>query len=266
MYAFHYQKALSLAQASAALARSGESRLLAGGMTLIPSLKHRLIQVDELIDIRGIPGLSDIRLEGDALWIGATATHQQVGRHAQVRSLSAGLADLAGLIGDPQVRARGTLGGSVANNDPAADYPAAVLGLAATIVTSQREIAADDFFKGMFATALAQDEVIQGLRFAKPLQSAYAKFRHPATGYAMAGVFVAQTAPGTWRVAVTGATDGVCRWPEAEAAAAQGPAARQAPADLRFVHDGVLDDIHAPAAYRAHLVGHLYAQAMAQLS
>lgn len=259
MYSFHYQKAMSVAQASAALARSGESRLLSGGMTLIPSLKHRLIQVDELIDIRGIPGLSDIRMEGDQLWIGAGATHQQVARSPQVRAFSAGLADLAGLIGDPQVRARGTLGGSVANNDPAADYPAAVLGLAASIVTSQREIAADDFFKGMFATALAADEVIQGLRFAQPLKSAYAKFRHPATGYAMAGVFVAQTATG-WRVAVTGATDGVCRWSEAEAAAGQSPAG------LRFVHDGVLDDIHAPAAYRAHLVGHLYAQALANLS
>ena len=260
MYSFHYQKADSVGQASAALARSGESRLLAGGMTLIPSLKHRLIQVDELIDIRGIPGLADIRLEGDKLWIGAGATHQQVARHAQVRAFCAGLADLAGLIGDPQVRARGTLGGSVANNDPAADYPAAVLGLAATIVTSTREIAADDFFQGMFATALAHDEMIQGLRFAKPLKSAYAKFRHPATGYAMAGVFVAQTRKGDWRVAVTGATDGVCRWPQAEAAAGH------APADLRFVHDGVLDDIHAPAAYRAHLVGHLYAQAIANLT
>lgn len=259
MYSFHYQKALSVAQASAALARSGESRLLSGGMTLIPSLKHRLIQVDELIDIRGMPGLSDIRMEGDQLWIGAGATHQQVARSPQVRAFSAGLADLAGLIGDPQVRARGTLGGSVANNDPAADYPAAVLGLAASIVTSQRDIAADDFFKGMFATALAADEVIQGLRFAPPLKSAYAKFRHPATGYAMAGVFVAQTATG-WRVAVTGATDGVCRWSEAEAAAGQSPAG------LHFVHDGVLDDIHAPAAYRAHLVGHLYAQALANLS
>ena len=208
MYPFHYQKASSVAQASAALARSGESRLLSGGMTLIPSLKHRLIQVDELIDIKGIPGLSDIRMQGDQLWIGAGATHQQVAQHEQVRAFSAGLADLAGLIGDPQVRARGTLGGSVANNDPAADYPAAVLGLAASVVTSHREIAADDFFKGMFATALAPDEVIQGLRFARPLKSAYAKFRHPATGYAMAGVFVAQTDAGVWRVAVTGATDG----------------------------------------------------------
>ena len=260
MYPFHYQKASSVAQASAALARSGESRLLSGGMTLIPSLKHRLIQVDELIDIKGIPGLSDIRMQGDQLWIGAGATHQQVAQHEQVRAFSAGLADLAGLIGDPQVRARGTLGGSVANNDPAADYPAAVLGLAASIVTSHREIPADDFFKGMFATALAPDEVIQGLRFARPLKSAYAKFRHPATGYAMAGVFVAQTDAGVWRVAVTGATDGVCRWPEAEAAAGQSPA------DLRFVHDGVLDDIHAPAAYRTHLVTLLYAQAVTRLS
>lgn len=262
MYALNYQKAPSLKQASRALTESPTSRVLSGGMTLIPSLKHRLIQVDQLIDINGIAGLKDIRVEGDHLWIGAGATHQQVARGPQVRAFSNGLADLAGLIGDPQVRARGTLGGSVANNDPAADYPAAVLGLGATIVTHQRSIAADDFFKGMFATALAADELIEGLRFERPLKSAYAKFRHPATGYAMAGVFVAQMGPNAWRVAVTGATDGVCRWSEAEAHASCG-SSNQPPS---FEHEGVLDDIHAPASYRAHLVRHLYAQALAQLS
>ena len=262
MYALNYQKAPSLKQASRALTESPTSRVLSGGMTLIPSLKHRLIQVDQLIDINGIAGLKDIRVEGDHLSIGAGATHQQVARDPQVRAFSNGLADLAGLIGDPQVRARGTLGGSVANNDPAADYPAAVLGLGATIVTHQRSIAADDFFKGMFATALAADELIEGLRFERPLKSAYAKFRHPATGYAMAGVFVAQMDPHAWRVAVTGATDGVCRWSEAEAHASCG-SSNQPPS---FEHEGVLDDIHAPASYRAHLVRHLYAQALAQLS
>jgi carbon-monoxide dehydrogenase medium subunit len=262
MYALNYQKAPSLKQASRALTESPTSRVLSGGMTLIPSLKHRLIQVDQLIDINGIAGLKDIRVEGDHLWIGAGATHQQVARDPQVRAFSNGLADLAGLIGDPQVRARGTLGGSVANNDPAADYPAAVLGLGATIVTHQRSIAADDFFKGMFATALAADELIEGLRFECPLKSGYAKFRHPATGYAMAGVFVAQMDPNAWRVAVTGATDGVCRWSEAEAHASCG-SSNQPPS---FEHEGVLDDIHAPASYRAHLVRHLYAQALAQLA
>jgi carbon-monoxide dehydrogenase medium subunit len=260
MYSFHYQKAQSVAQAAAALSRSDASRLLSGGMTLIPSLKHRLIQVDELIDISSLAGLSDVRMEDKHLWIGAGATHQSVSRHPDVRKFSVGLAELAGLIGDPQVRARGTLGGSVANNDPAADYPAAVLGLGATIVTQKREIAADAFFLGMFSTALASDEIIQGLRFTQPLKSAYAKFRHAATGYAMAGVFVAQMSNDVWRVAVTGATDGVCRWHKAEAAAGQ------VPEDLRFVHDSVLDDIHAPSAYRANLVQILYAQAISRLA
>jgi len=260
MYAFHYQKAQSVEQASAALSRSDASCLLSGGMTLIPSLKHRLIQVDELIDITGLPGWRDIRVEGHQLWIGAGATHQSVSRHSEVRQFSRGLVELAGMIGDPQVRARGTLGGSVANNDPAADYPAAVLGLNATIKTQKREIAADAFFLGMFATALASDEVIEGLRFNKPLKSAYAKFRHAATGYAMAGVFVAQISKDQWRVAVTGATDCVCRWHEAEVAAGT------VPKDLRFVHDRVLNDIHAPSAYRAHLVNMLYAQAISRLA
>ena len=262
MYALNYQKAQSLKQASQALAESPTSRVVSGGMTLIPALKHRLIQVDQLIDINGIAGLKDIRVQGNHLWIGAGATHQQVARDPQVRAFSPGLADLAALIGDPQVRARGTLGGSVANNDPAADYPAAVLGLGATIVTHQRSVAADEFFKGMFATALAADELIEGLRIERPLKSAYAKFRHPATGYAMAGVFVAHMAANTWRVAVTGATDGVCRWSAAEVHASSGNST-QLP---NFEHDGVLDDIHAPASYRSHLVRHLYAQALAQLA
>jgi carbon-monoxide dehydrogenase medium subunit len=260
MYSFQYQKALTVEQAAAALVRSDASRVLSGGMTLIPSLKHRLIQVDELIDITGLPGLNEIRTDGNQLWVGAGATHQSVSRHPEVGKFSVGLAELAGMIGDPQVRARGTLGGSVANNDPAADYPAAVLGLNATIVTQKREIAADAFFLGMFSTALASDEIIQGLRFNKPLKSAYAKFRHAATGYAMAGVFVAQITKDEWRVAVTGATDGVCRWQEAEVAAGN------VPKDLCFVHDNVLDDIHAPSAYRANLVNILYAQAISRLA
>jgi carbon-monoxide dehydrogenase medium subunit len=260
MYSLNYQKAQSIAQASAALTRSDASRLISGGMTLIPSLKHRLIQVDELIDITGLPGWRDIRVEGHQLWVGAGTTHQSVSRHSEVRTFSNGLSELASMIGDPQVRARGTIGGSVANNDPAADYPAAVLGLNATIKTQKREIVADDFFLGMFSTALASDEIIEGLRFNKPLKSAYAKFRHAATGYAMAGVFVAQISKDQWRVAVTGATDCVCRWQEAEAAAGT------VPKDLSFAHDNVLDDIHAPAVYRTHLVHILYAQAVSHLA
>jgi len=260
MYSLNYQKVNSLEQASSMLARSDASRLLSGGMTLIPSLKHRLIQVDELIDITGISGIRDIRMESDKLWIGAAATHQSVSRSHFVREFSVGLADLAGLIGDPQVRARGTIGGSVANNDPAADYPAAILGLGANILTQKREIIADNFFLGMFSTALDADEVIQGLRFERPKRSSYAKFRHPATGYAMAGVFVVETEQGGWRVAVTGATDGVCRWSEAEAANGK------VPEGLNFQHPGVLSDIHAPAEYRAHLVDLLYAKAISCLS
>jgi carbon-monoxide dehydrogenase medium subunit len=260
MHAFEYQRANGLKQATEHLQAHPEARLLAGGMTLIPSLKHRLAQVSHLIDVARLPELRGIELSANGLRIGAAMRHHEVATNPTVRQASAGLAYLAGLIGDPQVRARGTLGGSVANNDPAADYPAALLALDAIVITDRREIAAADFFQGMFSTALDASEVIVAVRFGVPQRSAYAKFRHPASGYAMAGVFLAEFANGQRRVAVTGATDGVFRWTEAEQAWATG----QTPSDLQ--HDGLLADIHAPARYRAHLAALMYQQALTQLA
>ena len=260
MHAFEYLRAGGLGQATDWLRQHPEARPLSGGMTLVPSLKHRLAQVSHLVDVARLPELHGIATEQGALRIGAAMRHAEVATDPQVRAFSTGLADLAGLIGDPQVRARGTLGGSVANNDPAADYPAALLALDAAIVTDRREIAAADFFQGMFSTALDAGELIVAVRFKKPVRSAYAKFRHPASGYAMAGVFLAELEAGQLRVAVTGATDGVFRWTEAEQAWAQG----RAPGALH--HDGLLDDIHAPARYRAHLAGLMFRQSLAQLA
>ena len=223
-------------------------------------MKHRLIAPTALIDLARLPDLIGVREQTDHWWVGAATRHQDVAAHAGLKKAMPGLAHLAGLIGDPQVRARGTLGGSLANNDPSADYPAAALALQADIVTDQRSIAAGDFFLGMFATALQPDEIITGVRFRTPLRSAYAKFKHPASGYAMAGVFVAQYPPagadhGGWRVDVTGVANGVFRWHEAEQALAKGTTT---PALQR---DDVIDDVHAPAAYRTHLAMLMLVQA-----
>ena len=260
MHAFEYLRAGGLKQAADWLQQHPEARPLSGGMTLVPSLKHRLAQVSHLVDVARLSELRGIAQEQGALRIGAGMRHAEVAADPQVRSFSAGLAHLAGLIGDPQVRARGTIGGSVANNDPAADYTAALLAPDATVVTDRREIPAADFFLGMFSTALQEGELIVAVRFKKPQRSAYAKFRHPASGYAMAGVFLAEYADGQRRVAVTGATDGVFRWSEAEQAWAQG----RAPGALQ--HDGLLDDIHAPARYRAHLADLMFQQALTELA
>jgi aerobic carbon-monoxide dehydrogenase medium subunit len=222
MYAFEYQKVVTLPEASAALAAHPEAKLLAGGMTLLPSMKHRLAAPSHLVDIAGLAEMRSMSVAAPiagapaTLTIGAGMRHCEVADSTDVRASISALADLANMIGDPQVRARGTLGGSVANNDPAADYPAAVLGLAGVVVTNRREIAADNFFQGMFATALEVDEIIVAIRFAIPKRAAYAKFAQSASGYAMTGVMVAQYADEV-RVAVTGAGSGVFRWTEAEA-------------------------------------------------
>ena len=260
MYAFKYQRAGSVTLAAAALSADDEAKVLSGGMTLLPSMKHRLIAPTELIDVARLPDLIGVREQADHWWVGAATRHQDVAAHVGLQKAIPGLAQLAGLIGDPQVRARGTLGGSLANNDPSADYPAAALALQADIITERRSIAADDFFLGMFATALQPDEIITSVRFCTPLRCAYAKFKHPASGYAMAGVFVAQyPAAGAdhdgWRVAVTGVANGVFRWHEAEQAMAKGTTT---PA---LQHDDVIDDVHAPAAYRTHLAMQMLAQA-----
>ncbi len=252
MFQFNYLKAKSLADAAALAKANPDAKLMSGGMTLLPTLKQGLAQPSHLIDIGGLSELSGIEVKGDTLVIGAATRHYDVASSAVVRKAIPALAYLANQIGDPQVRNRGTLGGSVANNDPAADYPSAVLALNATIVTNQREIAADDFFQGMFATALEEGEIVVRIVFPLPKRAAYEKFPHPASGYAMAGVFIADTTAGV-RVAVTGAGPGVFRWSDAEAALAKGLKAGALDA-LRVDATDLNEDFHATREYRANLV------------
>jgi carbon-monoxide dehydrogenase medium subunit len=264
MYSLSYVKAKSVKEAAEFLARNPEAKLLAGGMTMIPTLKARLARPTHLVDIASLPELRRIEAKGGKLVIGAGTKHHEVATSAVVKKAIPALAGLAGEIGDPQVRNRGTIGGSLANNDPAADYPAAVLGLGATVVTTKRSIAADDYFQGLFATALEEGEVIVRIEFPVPKRAAYSKFPHPASGYAMAGVFIAQTAVGV-RVAVTGAGPGVFRWKEAEAALAKNfkPAAIEG---IKLDASGLNTDIHADREYRANLVRVMAKRAAAKLS
>jgi carbon-monoxide dehydrogenase medium subunit len=253
MQGFAYARATSVADATGAFV--GDAAYLAGGHTLLPAMKSGLRAVEALVDVARIPGLADIRTDGDALVIGAAATHASVATSPVVLSAIPGLACLAAGIGDPQVRRRGTIGGSIANNDPAADYPAAVLALDATIATDRGTHAADSFFQGMFATALAEGELITAVHFPRPAAFAYAKFRHPASRYALAGVAVARTG-GAVRVAVTGVAYSVFRWTEAEDAIAAG-----APLPA-LARDDINSDIHASADYRTHLAGVMLARAL----
>jgi len=264
MYALNYVKAKSLKEAAAILAKNPEAKLLAGGMTLIPTMKQRLARPTHVVDIAGLSELRGIVSKGGKLVIGAGTKHHDVATSAVVRKAIPALAGLAAEIGDPQVRNRGTIGGSLANNDPAADYPAAVLGLGATVVSSKRSIAADDYFQGLFATALDAGEVVVRVEFPLPKRAAYSKFHHPASGYAMTGVFIAQTAGGV-RVAVTGAGPGVFRWTAAEATLAKSfkPAALEG---LALDASGLNSDIHADSEYRANLVRVMAKRALAKLS
>ncbi len=251
MYAFEFVKPSSLADAMAALGAEG-AQPVSGGQTLIPTLKQRLNQPEALVSLTGIPDLVGVCRDGDHLVIGAATTHAQVARDAA--GDYPGLAALAGQIGDPSVRSRGTIGGSVANNDPSACYPAGVLGSGAVVVTNAREIAADDYFQGMFATALDEGEIITSIRFPIPQKSAYAKFLQPASRFALTAVFVAKYADGV-RVAVTGASEGgVFRWAEAESALSA-DFRPEAVADLSVSADGMIGDLHGTPEYRAHLVG-----------
>ena len=254
MYDFAYHKPASLNDA--ANLTSGEGRkLLAGGMSLIPSLKLRLNRYAALIDLGAVAELKGIRRDGDHLVIGAMTPHAEVAASADVHQALPALAALAEGIGDPLVRNRGTMGGSIANADPAADYPAAVLGLGATVVTNRRRIAADDFFTGVFETALQANEIITAVCFpcgALLQRAAYAKFRHPASRFAIVGVFVAQTAEGV-RVAVTGAAPSVFHFTAAEAAFTKRFDAASLDG-LTLDASGLNSDIHASAAYRAHAV------------
>jgi carbon-monoxide dehydrogenase medium subunit len=242
-----YHLAPSIAYAQSALAQDPEARLLGGGMTLIPALKHRLSSPSQLLDISRLAELRRIEVTASHMpnhvYIGAGMRHAEVAASTPLAKAIPALAQLAGGIGDPQVRARGTLGGSIANNDPAADYPAALLALKAVVVTQQRELAAEDFFQGMFTTALKADEIVTGVKFAIPKK----------------GVYVADFGGGEFRVAVTGAASSVCRWNAAEAACKQGAATAV------FEHDELLADIHAPAAYRAQLATLMFEQALRTL-
>ncbi len=252
MYDFKFQRPTSLDAATKALAAAEDGKYLAGGMTLIPTMKQRLAQPSDLIDLSAIDALSGIRREGDALVIGATTTHAEVAASKEVRNAIPALAELANHIGDPAVRARGTIGGSIANADPAADYPAAVVGLAATVQTNKRSVAADDFFTGLFETVLDDGELVTEVRFPIPARAGYAKFPNPASRYAVVGVLVAE-GPGGTRVAVTGAGASVFRVADMEKALA-GDFSPQAVANISVPASGLNSDIHASDEYRAHLV------------
>lgn len=262
MYGFAYRRAASLEEAAALLAADPDAKALAGGQTLIPTLKQRLAQPSALVDVARLPELRGVRLEGERLVIGAATRHADVAANETVRAVLPGLANLAAGIGDRQVRNMGTLGGSVANADPAADYPAALVALSAEIVTDRRRLAAEDFFTGMFETALAPGELVVSVAFPLARRAAYAKFPNPASRYAVAGVFVAQGADGAARVAVTGAGPSVFRLPDFEAALTADFTAA-ALDGLTVDVDGLNDDLHADATYRAHLTGVMARRAVA---
>ena len=251
MYNFDFIRPSTIDEAVKALGAE-DAQALSGGQTLLPTMKQRLNQPAALVSLTGIPEMVGVCRDGDALVVGAATPHAVVAREAAKDY--PGLAALAGQIGDPAVRNRGTVGGSLANNDPSACYPSAALGSGATIRTNKRDIAADDFFQGMFATALDEGEIITAVSFPIPSKSAYAKFVQPASRFALTGVFVAKFAGGV-RVAVTGASEGgVFRWTEAEAALSANFSA-DALNGLSASADGMISDLHGTAEYRAHLIG-----------
>jgi len=261
MYAVDYSQAKSVADAAALLAKTG-GKPLAGGQSLVAAMKLRLAQPGTLVDLSGIPELKGIRKDGDALVIGAMTRHADVAKSADVKGAIPALAALAEGIGDRQVRNMGTIGGSIANNDPAADWPAALVALNATVVTNKRRIAAGDFFKGMYETALAADEIITAVSFPVPKKAAYAKFPNPASRFALVGTFVAQLADGSVRVAVTGAAPAVFRATAIETALAKSftPDAAKA---VKVDASGLNNDLHGSPAYRASLISVMASRAVA---
>ena len=252
MFELTYVRPKSLAEASAFLAANPEAKLLAGGMTLIPTLKQRLAQPSHLVDIAGLAELRGINAADGQIVIGAAMKHGEIETSPPVKEALPALAYLASQVADPQVRNMGTIGGSVANNDPAADYPAALLALDAIVITSQRAVAASDYFQGLFATALEPGEIITRISFPVSKRAEYARFAHPVSGYAMAGVFIAETNAGI-RIAVTGVGPGVFRWHDAEAALAQDPSV-EAIDKLVLDCESFSRDIHGTPEYRANLV------------
>ncbi len=250
MYSFDFEKPKTVADAVNALAKE-DAQALGGGQTLIPSLKQRLASPSVLVSLNGIKEMISVRKDGDALVVGGATPHATVARDAA--SIYPALAHLAGMIGDPAVRNRGTIGGSLANNDPSACYPAAVLASGATVVTNNRKITADDFFDGLFTTALEPGEIVTEVRFPIPEKANYQKFVQPASRFALVGVFVAKYAGGV-RVAVTGASEnGVFRWTEAEKALS-GNFSADTISGLKVAGDGMIGDMHGTPDYRAHLV------------
>jgi len=261
VYAFELHQARTVADATALLASSG-GRAIAGGQSIVGAMRLRLAQPGALVDLTRIPELKGIRREDGMLVIGATSRHAEVATSPDVLSTIPALAALAEGIGDRQVRNMGTLGGSIANNDPAADWPAGVVALGATIVTSQRRMPADEFFTGLYETALAGDEIITAVRFPVPRKAAYAKFRNPASRFALVGVFVAQLADGAVRVAVTGAASAVFRCKPLEEALSAHFSADAARA-VKVNAAGLNGDLHGSAEYRAHLVSVMAGRAVA---
>ncbi len=266
MYAFSYLRPKTVAEAVAMLREHPEAKPISGGMTLIPTLKQRLSAPSHLVDLSRLPETQGISRDGNVLRIGGTSRHAAVADSDIVRNAIPALADLAGLIGDQQVRNRGTMGGSVANSDPGADYPAAVLGLNATVITDRRRIAADDFFTGMFETSLdiADGEIIVGFEYPIPARAVYRKHRHPASGYAVVGVMISET-DGNARVAVTGAGHCAFRWTKAEeilSGHAPENWSSKLLADMQPSSATLNDDLSATPAYRAHLVATLTRRAV----
>jgi carbon-monoxide dehydrogenase medium subunit len=261
MYQFEYRQPKSLSEAAGLLGSTG-GRALAGGQSLVAAMKLRLSQPGTLVDLSQLPELKGIRLDGDKLVIGAMTRHAEVASSDVVKRAIPTLAQLAEGIGDRQVRNMGTLGGSIANSDPAADWPAAVVALGATVKTNKREIAADQFFKGMYETALAPDEIITSVSFPVAQKAAYVKFPNPASRFALVGVFVARAKDGAVRVAVTGAAPAVFRSKELESALAKSFTADAAKA-TRVPAGGLNADLHGSPEYRAHLIPVLAARAVA---
>jgi aerobic carbon-monoxide dehydrogenase medium subunit len=254
MYQTIYHRPSSVEEAAALFAKGSESKYLAGGHTLIPVMKQRLSSPSDVIDLGKIKELVGIELSGDALIIKAATSYFDILRSADAKKAIPAIVHLTSVLGDPQVRYRGTIGGSIANNDPAADFPAAVVALGATVKTDKRSISADDFFKGLFATALADGEIITSISFPIPAKAGYSKMRHPASRFALTGVFVAKTKSGDVRVAATGASqNGVMRVPAIEAALKSNwsPGALE---NVTISADGLLTDIHGTSTYRANLV------------
>src|SRR5215472_4020324 len=264
MYSTTYHRPSSVDEAAGLFAKGKEAKYLAGGQTLLPVMKQRLAAPSDVIDLANIKDMVGVQPSNNGIEIKGATTHYDVAQSDAVKKAIPGLAYLASVIGDPAVRYKGTIGGSLANNDPAADYPAAVLALNATIKTDRRSIKGDDFFQGMFTTALEQGELITSVEFPMLEKGAYEKFRNPASRYAIVGVYVAKTAGGV-RVAVTGAgQNGVFRHTAMEQALSAN-FSPNAVANITTPPDGLNSDIHASAEYRAHLVGVMAKRAVARV-